>query len=184
MKKGLGGIGLIVFVTVMAVTSILDVLFFIVLLVGAVHSGNFGGFLAYLLFGTWGVLTIGYWVGLLLASPFLAAAQRKEKLEQTGIIAKAPLEVSYIWPRATQTGWFVYSTQVDHESYFDGNIVTSERRPIPVGWHMFPHEKREAYWDGNGWTEMRPIPVGWHSPYRDENEWHWDGGGWTEMRPM
>ena len=70
MGRVLSGTARTIYASVLSVSFVLDAIFFFLLLLGAIRTGNFGGFVAYVIFGTWLVPTIGHWCGILAASPF------------------------------------------------------------------------------------------------------------------
>ena len=168
----------------MTATVILDIALFIGLLRHALSSGDYGGFIAYVLLGTWGVLTIGYWVAIIVSAPFAIIGSTRRVAASELVQLRPPgtqFASGYLWPTSTAPGWLP-NQQQKLEFFWDGSQMTGESRPITVGWHMFPHDKQEWYWSGRDWTDRRPISDGWHRPYRDECEWLWNGGGWVDKR--
>lgn len=69
MRKGLTVIGQVIYAVVMIATGIID----LVIQVGLFIGGNIGGAFLYLFLGWPITLTIGHWIGMLLASPFVLA---------------------------------------------------------------------------------------------------------------
>jgi hypothetical protein len=69
MRKGLTVIGMVIGSVVMGVAVIVDLVIQVRLFTG----GNLGGAILYLLFGWPLTLTVGWWVAMLLAGPFLYA---------------------------------------------------------------------------------------------------------------
>jgi len=72
-RSALTGAGKGIYFTVVALSFVLDIAIFVGLLRHALSSGDYGGFLVYVLIGTWAVLLLGHWLGMLIAAPFVAA---------------------------------------------------------------------------------------------------------------
>ena len=69
MKRGLSAIGYAIYGAVMLATVVIDLVIQFNLFAG----GNIGGGLLYLFLGWTITLTIGHWIGMLLAAPFAIA---------------------------------------------------------------------------------------------------------------
>ena len=69
MRKGLSVVGQVIYVVVMLATGIID----LVIQINLIVSGNLGGAFLYFILGWPITLTIGHWLGMLLAMPFALA---------------------------------------------------------------------------------------------------------------
>lgn len=124
MSTALSGTARAIYAICFSAALVLDAVLFILLLLNGMRTDHFGIFVAYVLFGTWIIPTVGHWIGMLISAPFQiadAATKKRSVTQPTSEVRSSDLrEIAVITAPGKELVAFGYVSGVLPSQVWDG----------------------------------------------------------------